>query len=392
MTTTQSPNELIDEFQYFCRESALNALRRQDLEVRDALLRRQIPPQKVPRLESTYGITVRVGTGLSRHPLQAGIERQIEAAAAFLRDFQIGILGQRTTLFQLYEIELLVDKKVRRSFSYCAGKILIQLQYPKLARSRKYFRYQELLNTWNTGKHLPKKSALRRLWWLFNPIGDFRSNLKSTLILAVQKQILGLDKLLLRFGLLEASESDKIMSDNRDPLVPQNFKQGVIAYLKNAVNEKKLGIDLELVLQSKDDRALLQLLRRYKETLTDPTQIEDIVDVATLTLQEAIREEQSKIDIKMLGFVNVGNYHRIDIDINLSAGYWRKYVEIIPRKNEIKALQFGFVNVYTVDDVTVAPTFHQGMRVDFETAALEKTLREFWEQERENASSGTWLQ
>jgi hypothetical protein len=78
----------------------------------------------------------------------------------------------------------------------------------------------------------------------------------------------------------------------------------------------------------------------------------------------------------MFGFVNVGNYHRIDVALNLSSGYLNKYIEVIPRKANIKAVLFGFVNVYTIDDITVKPNFHGGMKLNFETAALEKSLKE----------------
>ncbi|WP_072620463.1 hypothetical protein [Spirulina major] len=376
MTTTSSLTEILDEFHNFCRESTLNALRTQDIEVREALIRRQIPPQKVPRLESTYTILVKLGAGITLRPIRPLIIRQIEAAAAFLRDFQIGVLGQRTTLFQLYEIEILIEKNGRLTVDYSAGKLIIQIPVWRLRVLKRPFTYQDFRQAWNRGQHLPKQSPLNKAWWLLNPLGEFRSNLKSTLILAIQKQILGLDKLLLRFGLLEATNEEQLIMGNQDPLVPKSFRQGVIAYLKNAVNEQRLGVDLELVLESKDDRTLLQLLRQYKNNLTNPENIEEIIDVATLTLQDSIRQDQSSVDVKMFGFVNVGNYHRIDVELNLSAGYWRKYVDVIQRNVAIKALQFGLINVYTIDDITVTPNFHRGVKLDFETAALEKTMKE----------------
>ena len=42
----------------------------------------------------------------------------------------------------------------------------------------------------------------------------------------------------------------------------------------------------------------------------------------------------------------------------------------------MKAVQFGFVNVYTIDDVMVKPNLHRLVNIDFETAALERSLRE----------------
>ena len=113
-----------------------------------------------------------------------------------------------------------------------------------------------------------------------------------------------------------------------------------------------------------------------KKNLADPGQIEELIDTGVFSLQEIIHEEKSKVDIKMFGFVNVGNYHRIDVALNLSSGYLKKYVELVPRKVELKAIQVGFVNVYTIDDITVKPNFHGAMKLNFEAAALERSLRE----------------
>jgi hypothetical protein len=114
----------------------------------------------------------------------------------------------------------------------------------------------------------------------------------------------------------------------------------------------------------------------FKKNLADPGQMEELIDAGILTLQEVIHEEQSQVEIKMFGFVNVGNYHRIDVALNLSSGYLKKYVELVPRKALIKATLFGFVNIYTVDDVTVKPNYHGAIKLNFEAAALEQALRE----------------
>lgn len=89
-----------------------------------------------------------------------------------------------------------------------------------------------------------------------------------------------------------------------------------------------------------------------------------------------IEEEESKVHIKMLGFVNVGNYHRIDVALSLSSGYLKQYIEVIPRKTDINATLLGFVNVYTVDDITVKPNFYGSLHLNFETVALERALKE----------------
>lgn len=375
MSKTPQSKETREDFLIFCSEYAQNSLKTQDREVREALVRRQIPPQKVRRLETSYDIIIKLGNNLNIQPIRKIILHQIDAAADFLRDFQIGILGQRTTLFQLYEIEFSFDRNSKFTFDFSAGKLFIKLPYWKAQWFSEYLKYTELRQLWTKGEHLPRLSPIRRVWWLFDPLGEFRSNLKSTLILAVQKQILGIDKLLIRFGLLEAEENSE-QSGKLSSSIPQSFKQGTIAYLKSAIDEKKLGFNLEFVLENQDENSLLKLLKQFQQNLTDPQQIEEIIDVAALTLQDTLRQEQSNVDIKMFGLVNVGNYHRIDVDLNLSTGYLRKYVEIIPRKADIKAIQFGLVNVYTIDDITVTPNFHSAIKLDFKTAALEKALQE----------------
>jgi hypothetical protein len=53
--------------------------------------------------------------------------KQIEAAAYFIRDFQISILGQHTSIFHLYEIEIQIAHDLRYAFKFDSGKLFIQL-------------------------------------------------------------------------------------------------------------------------------------------------------------------------------------------------------------------------------------------------------------------------
>jgi hypothetical protein len=210
-------------------------------------------------------------------------------------------------------------------------------------------------------------------------------------LLAVQKQILGIDKLAIELGLANLSDDQILRSKEVDREV-QDFKNAtlltdrvnatstlaseIITFLKQAVNEDKLGVDLDLILNKQDEATLVKLLGLFKKNLADPSQMEELINVAVLSLQEVIHEEQSQVEIKMFGLINVGNYHRIDVALNLSAGYLKKYIELVPRKAEVKAIQFGLVNVYTIDDITVKPNFHSAMKLHFETAALERALKE----------------
>jgi hypothetical protein len=219
---------------------------------------------------------------------------------------------------------------------------------------------------------------------LFNPLSEVRSTLRATLLLAVDKNIVGIDKLLLDLGWTESGDRKALVlkdetkdnTEDKGHLVTSVARQKILSFLKATIKEEKLPVNLEQVLQNQDEGTLIKLLSSFKENLTSPHQIEEILDAGILVLKEVIQEEQSQVDVKMFGFVNVGNYHRIDVALNLSSGYLNKYIEVIPRKANIKAVLFGFVNVYTIDDITVKPNFHGGMKLNFETAALEKSLKE----------------
>lgn len=342
-------------------------LRSRNGEVKDALIRRNIPPDKVPPLERAYGIRLKLDDDLAVDRIRGCLEKQIDAIAQFLTTFHIGIFGQPTRLMPLYEVALMIEKRRKPKLSFDLGTLSLYLPYGKL-RSR-YWDEEYLKTAWHQGKHLKNyyPRSLRQLWWLFDPIGMFRFNLRSVVVLAIQKQILGIDRLLMQ---ISAPEPEKQSNES-------NFKSRAIAFLKQNVREDKLGIDLNIALNPYSDRALLQILKQYKENLRDPHNIEEILDTGSFILQDTLTKEQSRVNIKMLGFVNVGNYHRIDVELHLGFGYLRKYVEVIPRQTEVKALQLGFVNVYTIDDITVKPNLHTAVKLDFETAALEKTLQAF---------------
>lgn len=383
MTHTIEQPKTYQEFLELFHDYAATLLRIQDQEVKEALRRRQIASDNLPSLGDAYKISVKLGATVPLERIEQPLLQQLEAAAYFIKNFHIGVLGQRTSLFQLYEIEFVIDTNIKYSFSFEAGKLLIQIPSWKISVLNRYLPYEKIKTLWNRGKHLDKASPFRRAWWVFNPIGEFRSNLRAILLLAVQKQILGIDKLLVELGFADVGDRESLALKDasgeieiKDRTLPSASRNALITFLKTTVNDEKLGINLDLVLKNQDDETLGRLLGLVKKNLADPGQIEEILDAGVLTLQEAIQEEQSKVDVKMFGFVNVGNYHRIDVALNLSSGYLKRYIELIPRKAELKAIQFGFVNVYTIDDITVKPNFHGAMKLNFETLALERALKE----------------
>ena len=368
-----------EELVVFLAEYARGILKNRDQQVREALARRQVWTDKVLPLDEAYHIYFQPTKNLALKPIKKYLISQIDAAADFLRDFQISVLGQRTSLFPLYEIEFELSDNLRYSYQFESGKFAVKIPYWQVSSLSRYLSAEKLKNIWHQGRHLQPKSPLYKYWWLVNPMGLFRSSLRSMLMVAIQKQLLSLDQLFVKLGLIEGEQQTTLTSLPSESALDKtdgSFQQTAITYLRKNAKEDKLGVNLELVLRNQSEKIITNLLKRYKENLTNPDHIEELIDTGTLTLQETINQEQSQVDIKMFGFVNVGNYHRIDVDLNLSAGYLKKYIEIVPRKADVKAIQFGFVNVYTIDDITVTPNFHSAMKIDLETAALEKALQE----------------
>ncbi|MEQ8536199.1 MAG: hypothetical protein RIB93_01835 [Coleofasciculus sp. D1-CHI-01] len=376
MTKPFSPNNpahttFLDQF----TSHTADALHHQNQAVSESLNRRQIPSSQVRSLEEAYHVSLKLGDNLPLNPIKKQILQQLDAVVYFLRDFHIGVLGQRTSIFNLYDVEIQVESNLRYQVTFESGKLLIQIPYWQMAVLDRYLPYQTLKYYWRSGKHLPRFSPIRKVWWLVDPIGELRSNLRSTLLVAIQKQILGIDQLFVKFNLLDDGKQTHRDAQGNNP-DKTGLKNNAIAFLKGTVKEEKLGVNLELVLENQDDAKIAQLLAVYKKNLADLDQLEELVETGAFTLQEKLNEEESQVDVKMFGFVNVGNYHRIDVAVNVSNGYLKKYVDVIPRKSNIKARQFGFVNVYTIDDITVKPNFHGALTLNFETAALERALKE----------------
>lgn len=370
-------------------QHATNSLTQKNQDVIESLKRRRIDTSNLPRLEDCYKISLKLGSNIPLERIEKQILEQIDAIAHFITDFQIGTLGQPNTLFQIYEVEIVIDFHIQYALKFELGKFSIQFPYWQLNLLSRQLSYQKIKEIWNRGKHLNKFSPIFRYWWLFNPLSEFRSNLRAMLLLAVDKQILGIDKLFIDLGWMDAGDhkalalKDETKDDNtedstqlRNGLLVSVARQKILSFLKATVNEEKLRVNLEQLLKDQDEDTLIKLIASLKKNLVSPSQIEEIIDAGILILKEVIQEEQSQVNVKMFGFVNVGNYHRIDIALNLSSGYLKKYIEVIPRKASIKAVLFGFVNVYTVDDITVKPNFNGVIKFNFETAALEKSLKE----------------
>ena len=379
---TQTAEDLLEFFKKYATE----LLRKQNQEIGEALRRRNIDTGTIQPLEKVYGISFKLSNIISLESIKDQILQQIDAIVYFIRDIHIGVIGQRSALFPLYDVEIIIDKNIKKRFKWESGKLLLYIPYINLRFFKSHFSYQTLKSLWNRGEHLDKFSPIYKFWWLFNPLGEFCSHLRLMLLLVIEKQILKINKMFTELGVIDFQKEqhlvkkDDFIGTNTNKFKPIKKKlevyQTILTFLKSTVDEDKLEIKLEDVLKKQNEETLIHLLSLFKKNLADPIQIEDIINTSLLSLKEVIQEEQSQIDIKMFGFVNVGNYHRIDVALNLSSGAIKNYIQVIPRKIGIKVILYGLVNVYTIDDITVKPNFQGALKLDFETATLERTLKE----------------
>ncbi|HEY9608140.1 hypothetical protein, partial [Allocoleopsis sp.] len=299
LNQTQTSEDLLKFFQ----EYATELLRRQNQEVGEALRRRNIDTEKLQALENAYTISFKLSNIMYLKPIKDQVLQQINAVVDFIKDIHIGLLGQRSTLFYLYEVEIIIDKNVKKIFKWESGKLLIYIPYINLSLFKSHFSYQEIKNIWSRGEHLDKLSPIYRFWWLFNPIGEFYSNLRLMLLLAIEKQILAIDRLFIELGIIDFGKEqhpvtkDYTIETNSDTLNAKKehsaIHQAVFAFLKNTVNEDKLEVKLEDVLKYQDDESLIRLLILFKKNLADPSQIEEILNTGLLIFKEVIQEEQS---------------------------------------------------------------------------------------------------
>jgi hypothetical protein len=377
---TKKTEDLLIYFQQYGYE----LLKKQNQEVCEALRRRHINTDNLPALEEAYTVSCRLSSFIPLEPIKEQILQQIDEVVYFIKDFQIGVLGQYNPLFHIYEVEIITGRKIKQLFKFESGKLLIQISYIRLRFLNNRLSCQDIKNLWNQGKHFEKNSPFYKYWWLFNPIGELRYNLRGILLLTINNKVLKIDKILTEYGCAEQRErktqflNNKIgdISNFNHNLASVQIHTAILTFLKAMVNEEKLGVNLEQILKDQDEATLVRLLALFKNNLTDPSQIEEILSTGVLILKEVMEEEESKVHIKMLGFVNVGNYHHINVALSLSSGYLKQYIEVIPRKTAINATLLGFVNVYTIDDITVKPNFHGALHLNFETVALERAIKE----------------
>jgi len=342
-------------------------LQERQLEVAAALDRRGVLKDQIKSLAEAYTINFQVDPSISLKPINRQVCAQIAAAGEFIANFHISVLGQDVGAFQLREVEIRIARGWQKLFLFDSGKLLICL--PDGWGMPFFFRglsYLEMKRLWQQGNPIFPGLKAKVLWQLINPIGYFRSNLRSSLRLAAEQQVLVVDRILTRFGWKSPGESLPSISD---------FKGAAIAYLRST-KANELGLNLDLLLRERSETDVAQLLALFQKYLADPQQMEALIEAGSLSLQAEIMQERSQVDIKMWGFVNVGNYHRIDVAVSLSGGYLSKYIQVLPREVQVKAVQVGFVNVYTIDDITVKPNLHRAIAINWEAAALERALEE----------------
>lgn len=302
---------------------------------------------------------------------KARLEEQAESAAEFLKDFHFRMLGRNLSLFKVRKIRICTNghSQLDPTLTYDRAKFELTLWIgPKqttnipvspLRRNNLHpYTRDQIKQAWDEsdafGKRLftgevldARKNPVRVYWKFLNPVGQVRTALRDGLRSAA----------LLSVKTLKALNEEGGAKGLKDKML------------------SLLGADGSR-LDGMDDAALRRLSSSWLEKLEDPKAAEEMAVAAlSKSLQAAIESQNTKIKRKQWGFVNVENFHKIDVTLNTGDIQTYREVVQVPDNLDIDVTQVGFVNVSTTDRVEVSVVLSAMVPArTFEIATLRSLL------------------
>lgn len=275
------------------------------------------------------------------------LEAQAAVAAAFLSDFHFRMLGANVSLLKVRKIKVCTGGRgpAEPTLSFDRARFELTLwigpkqptpiEVPSLRRNNLHpYSLEELKQGWKDGDAFGKKyvvgdffdarkNPIRVYWKFLNPIGEVRTALRDGIRVAALK-------------------SAKAIADLRTDGAA-GLREKMLDLLENDAEVK-----------AADDAKILTLAEKWQGKLESPESSEEMAVAAlSKSLQSAIESKNTTIKRKQWGFVNVENFHKIDV--SLTVGDIPQYREMItvPDNLDIDVSQVGFVNVSTTDRVEV---------------------------------------
>jgi len=276
------------------------------------------------------------------------LEAQAVSAAAFLSDFHFRMLGSNISLFKLRKIKVCVGSHDVSAPSIAYDRARFQLTLyigPKQApnvpvlpiRRNNLHPYtlDDLKEAWKNGDHFGKKyvvgdffdarkNPVRVYWNFLNPIGEVRTALRDGI----------------RVAALKSASALRALKDSEGAV---GLKAKMLALLGD-----------DAAVGAADAAKILNVTEAWVAKLEKPEAAEEMAFAALSSgLEHAIESSKTSVKRKQWGFVNVENFHKIDV--SFSTGDVPQYRETVqvPDNLDIDVTQVGFVNVSTTDRVEV---------------------------------------
>lgn len=289
------------------------------------------------------------------------LKAQVLEVSRFIKDFHIAIDGDVLQDFVFFDVELCSKKKTNKELKWQGnGKLDVGIPYWTWFTGGDYepVTSRRLLDLWNSGAmfdlSVPEQAAVRALWPILNPAGDFHRILVAKLRNWRDKSVKTID------GKLNVQLSEDAFAQ----------------LLRSMVAFDRLGFRLEDVLaKAKTPEAKKQLLQAWRAAILDPDRVRAISNASIPAVSEHIRVKNHAKG----WLLSVANYHRIGVQLSSNLENQGNFLKVNdPRTVDIDMECTGLVAFCTVDDVTVVADFvrnNVGFEMSLETSGFAEAAR-----------------
>lgn len=303
---------------------------------------------------------------------------QINEAASFLSDYHFRMLGQNHSLFKIRRVVICTtsrhytspvmsfDRLKSELTLYTGPKRLALVGPSSLRRDNLHpLSAKEIRAQWDDGEHWrkdisireivdSKKNPIRGYWNFLNPVGETRTLLREAIRAAGLKGLGGI--------------RERVATGNL-----QDWKRLIREKLGRSISEMA-----DKKLEAAPEADVKKLLSKWEEKMASPDATESMAAASLIACIKKRMEKQKEVGIRrtQIGFVNVENFHQIDV--SLTTGDVKDFEEfvVVPEKLDIDVTQVGLVNVSTTDQVSVSVALSAlGSSETFQKATLASALK-----------------
>ena len=374
-------------------------------EVDDRFTKMGLNPTLVPKLSDRYKVFIPENTDcfwdnkilfLADFDIYgpsdfAIMKRQFLAAANFLKEVHVSTRGQDLGFFHPKSIDFCpLAKMNNRNMFYQSGTLTVGIDNPVGMEKYEAVSSKLLMDRWDRGdiftngdddegqifevlkdvkdkakdmitaklKGKDPRSEAKKLWFLINPIGKFRSDMRDLLqgrAMKLKREIIGAFK-------ENALPEEKAITGQEVAAMPdQNPKvtRALLAdYVEESVDQEKLKDELgeqtpRQWVESLSDDEIADLKKIWTEQLSNASLTESIGQTIVEELQSPVYADDIEVNVHQTGGVAVENAHVITSNLSFAKANVKKFVApLVPRKMRFNVTQNAGVAVSTKDIVT----------------------------------------